>query len=182
MSKSAVIYWSGTGNTEAMAQAVLDGLNGAGEGRCAFSVIAFVPQMRRNTINWRWAVLQWAPRCWKKVCSSRSLPSLNLCSPAKKSPFGSYGWGDGQWMHDWQDRCAAAGAVLCGEGLTVNEAPDDIALAECTALGKALSLLRWPARKHRAMTNAGTRLPLPGDERGACPPFAYPFHPILLLW
>lgn len=44
-------------------------------------------------------------------------------------------------MRDWQDRCAAAGAVLCGEGLTVNEAPDDIALAECTALGKALSLL-----------------------------------------
>ena len=64
-----------------------------------------------------------------------------LLSGKKVALFGSYGWGDGQWMRDWQDRCAAAGAVLCGEGLTVNEAPDDIALAECTALGKALSLL-----------------------------------------
>ena len=143
MSKSAVIYWSGTGNTEAMAQAVLDGSERRRRGRRAlFGSTAFVPQMRRNTINWRWAVLQWAPRCWKKVCSSRSLPSLNLCSPAKKSPSSALTAGaTDRWMRDWQDRCAAAGAVWCGEGLTVNEAPDDIALAECTALGKALSLL-----------------------------------------
>mgnify|MGYP000258441834 CR=1 FL=1 len=117
MSKSAVIYWSGTGNTEAMAQAVLDGLNGAGEDAALFSA---------DSVRAADAV-QYDKTGAGLSCNGRrgagesvfepSLPSLNLCSPAKKSPlFGSYGWGDGQWMRDWQDRCAAAGAVLCGEG------------------------------------------------------------------
>jgi flavorubredoxin len=54
--------------------------------------------------------------------------------------FGSYGWGDGQWMRDWVDRMNAAGAnVLNGEGVICQEAPDDDALAECVALGKQLA-------------------------------------------
>ena len=54
--------------------------------------------------------------------------------------FGSYGWGDGQWMRDWYDRTAAAGAVLQGgEGLICNEMPDDDALAACRDLGRALA-------------------------------------------
>ena len=56
--------------------------------------------------------------------------------------FGSYGWGDGQWMRDWTDRMNGCGAtVLNGEGLICNETPDDAALAECEALGKALALV-----------------------------------------
>ena len=122
MSKSAVIYWSGTGNTEAMAQAVLDGLNGAGEDAALFSADSV------------------------RAADAAQYDKLALGCPAmgaevlEESVFEPF-FSDGQWMRDWQDRCAAAGAVLCGEGLTVNEAPDDIALAECTALGKALSLL-----------------------------------------
>jgi flavorubredoxin len=54
--------------------------------------------------------------------------------------FGSYGWGDGQWMRDWVDRMTAAGAkVLNGEGLISHEAPDDSVLADCVALGKQLA-------------------------------------------
>ena len=54
--------------------------------------------------------------------------------------FGSYGWGDGQWMRDWEERMSGAGAaVLNGEGLTCNETPDDAALAECRAVGKQLA-------------------------------------------
>ena len=56
--------------------------------------------------------------------------------------FGSYGWGDGQWMRDWEDRMTAAGAtVLNGEGLICNEAPDADAIAECEELGKQLAAL-----------------------------------------
>jgi flavodoxin short chain len=56
--------------------------------------------------------------------------------------FGSYGWGDGQWMRDWVDRMNAAGAtVLNGEGLICHETPDDGALAECVALGKQLAAI-----------------------------------------
>ena len=60
-------------------------------------------------------------------------------SGKKIALFGSYGWGDGQWMRDWEERCRNAGAVLVAEGLTVNETPDDCALEECRSLGAALA-------------------------------------------
>ena len=54
--------------------------------------------------------------------------------------FGSYGWGDGQWMRDWEERMKAAGAeVACGEGVITQETPDDDALAKCKELGKTLA-------------------------------------------
>ena len=53
--------------------------------------------------------------------------------------FGSYGWGDGQWLRDWAERTEGDGAALCGEPLAVHEAPDDDALAQCKALGEALA-------------------------------------------
>ena len=54
--------------------------------------------------------------------------------------FGSYGWGDGQWMRDWVDRMSSAGAnVLNGEGVICKEAPDDEAVAACTDLGRQLA-------------------------------------------
>ena len=60
--------------------------------------------------------------------------------PGKKvALFGSYGWGDGQWMREWQERTEKAGAVLCGEGLIVNEAPDEAGLESCRALGARLA-------------------------------------------
>ena len=59
-------------------------------------------------------------------------------SGKKIALFGSYGWGDGQWMRDWEERCQEAGAVLVAEGLAVNETPDDSALEECRSLGAAL--------------------------------------------
>ena len=61
-------------------------------------------------------------------------------SGKKVALFGSYGWGDGEWMRQWQDRVTGDGATLVnGEGLIVNETPDDDALASCKALGEALA-------------------------------------------
>ena len=57
----------------------------------------------------------------------------------KLALFGSYGWGDGQWMRDWQERTEHAGAQLCQDGLAVMETPDGNALAACRALGRALA-------------------------------------------
>ena len=54
--------------------------------------------------------------------------------------FGSYGWGDGEWMRDWVDRMTAAGATVAGgEGVICQDAPDDDAKADCEALGKSLA-------------------------------------------
>lgn len=141
MSKSAVIYWSGTGNTEAMAQAVLDGLNGAGEDAALFSADSV---RAADAVQYDKLALG-CPAMGAEVLEESVFEPFftelePLLSGKKVALFGSYGWGDGQWMRDCGP-LRGGGAVLCGEGLTVNEAPDDIALAECTALGKALSLL-----------------------------------------
>ena len=71
-------------------------------------------------------------------------PMFSACLPElsgkRVALFGSYGWGDGQWMRDWQDRVTGAGAQLFnGEGLMINETPDDSGLADCRALGSGLA-------------------------------------------
>ena len=137
-----IAYWSGTGNTEAMASEIEAAVKAAG---------ADVESVRFedttvDDVAGKDVILLGCPAMGAEQLEDSIVePFFADLAPKLKGKkvglFGSYGWGDGQWMRDWQDRCAAAGAVLCGEGLTVNEAPDDIALAECTALGKALSLL-----------------------------------------
>lgn len=52
--------------------------------------------------------------------------------------FGSYGWGGGEWMHNWERDCRSSGIQLACDSVICNEAPDDAALAACQALGKAL--------------------------------------------
>lgn len=140
MSKSAVIYWSGTGNTEAMAQAVLDGLNGAGEDAALFSAdsvrAADAAQYDKLALG--------CPAMGAEVLEESVFEPFftelePLLSGKKIALFGSYGWGDGQWMREWQERTEKAGAVLCGEGLIVNEAPDEAGLESCRALGARLA-------------------------------------------
>ena len=53
--------------------------------------------------------------------------------------FGSYGWGDGEWMRNWEDTCRADGAVLACDSVICCEAPDDDAVSACRALGAALA-------------------------------------------
>ena len=53
--------------------------------------------------------------------------------------FGSYGWGDGEWMRNWEETCRADGAVLAAESVICNDAPDDEADAACIALGEILA-------------------------------------------
>lgn len=56
----------------------------------------------------------------------------------KVALFGSYGWGDGEWMRNWQADCESSGISLVADGLIVNDAPDDEAIENCKNLGKAL--------------------------------------------
>ena len=70
-------------------------------------------------------------------------PMFNACeaklSGKKVGLFGSYGWGDGEWMRNWEEQCIADGAVMAGECVICNEAPDDTATEQCVELGKALA-------------------------------------------
>ena len=138
MNKVAVIFWSGTGNTEAMAGAVADGAKAAG------AEAALLACAEVNDISAYDAVALGCPAMGaEELEESEFLPMLEGIEPAlpgkKVALFGSYGWGDGEWMRTWEARCAEKGIALAAASVMANEAPDDDALAACRALGAALT-------------------------------------------
>ena len=140
MSKAAIVYWSSTGNTEAMANAVLEGAQAAGVQAELIPAGEFSGAMLEGYD----AVAFGCPAMGAEVLEEDEFePMFTGCeaglSGRKLGLFGSYGWGDGQWMRDWQKRCEADGAVLAAEPVIANEDPDDDALAACRALGAALA-------------------------------------------
>ena len=132
--KTAVIYWSGTGNTEAMAKAVAEGA-----GAELFSVSAFSGDVADYD-----AVAFGCPAMGAENLEEGEFEPFfegieSKLSGKKVALFGSYDWGDGEWMREWAERVKKDGAVLVNdEGLIVNEAPDDAALADCKTLGAKL--------------------------------------------
>ena len=140
MSKVAVVYWSGAGNTEAMAMAVAEGARDKGAEVSvmtasefsadlvgSFDAIAFgCPSMGAEQLE----EMEFEPMF--SACETR-LSGKNIAL------FGSYGWGDGEWMRSWEERCGDDGANLVCDSVICNEAPDDDALAECRKLGAALA-------------------------------------------
>lgn len=139
MSKIAVVYWSGTGNTEAMANAVADGVNENGGNATLYTTDNFNGDM----VNDFDAIAFGCPAMGAEVLEDEEFePMFNSCEPAlngkKIALFGSYGWGDGEWMRNWEETCTSDGAVLTTESVICNDAPDDDAVANCKALGAAL--------------------------------------------
>lgn len=133
--KTAVIFWSGTGNTETMAQAVAEGA-----GAELFSVSDF-----KGNIEDYGAVAFGCPAMGAEVLEETEFEPFFIgiegqLSGKKVALFGSYGWGDGEWMRNWEEQVKADGAVIVnGEGLIVNETPDDVALERCRELGRVLA-------------------------------------------
>ena len=139
MSKIAVVYWSGTGNTAAMAVAVADGAKEKG----AEAVILPSSDFDISMVDQYDAIAFGCPAMGAEVLEEGEFdPMFESCKPAlngkKIALFGSYGWGDGEWMRIWEDDCRATGANLACDPVICNEAPDDTAIEECKALGAAL--------------------------------------------
>ncbi len=133
--KIAVIYWSGTGNTEAMAKAVAEGA-----GAELFSVSDFSGDVADYDRLAFGCPAMGAENLEEGEFEPFFTDNESKLSGKKVALFGSYGWGDGEWMRQWADRVTADGAELVnGEGLIVNETPDDGALADCKALGAKLA-------------------------------------------
>ncbi len=141
MNKVAIVYWSGTGNTQAMAKAIEEGAKSAG------AEVSLFPVDQANAgILQEFDVLAFGcPAMGAEVLEEGEFEPFftsieSGLSGKKTALFGSYGWGDGQWMRDWQDRIVAAGAALYRkEGLIVNETPDDSALENCRIFGAGLA-------------------------------------------
>ena len=139
MSKVAIVFWSATGNTEAMADAVKDGAQEAGAEVSVFAAADFDADMVADFD----ALAFGCPAMGDEVLEEDEFqPMFDAVLPAlngkKVALFGSYGWGDGQWMRDWEEACQTAGVTLACECVIANEAPDDEAVAACKALGAAL--------------------------------------------
>lgn len=140
MSKIAVVYWSGTGNTEAMAEEVANGAKAAGAEVESFTTDDFAAD-KMNDYD---AVAFGCPAMGDEVLEEDEFePLYSSCEPElsgkKVGLFGSYGWGDGDWMRNWEESCKGVGAALVGEGVICQEEPDDEAVENCKALGKSLA-------------------------------------------
>ena len=138
MRKIAVVYWSGTGNTEAMASAVLEGAKEKG----AEAVLFTAPEFDASMVDDYDAIAFGCPSMGAEQLEETEFePMFSACESALKGKkialFGSYGWGDGEWMRTWEETCLSDGAVLACESVICNEAPDGGALAGCSALGAA---------------------------------------------
>ncbi len=140
MRKIAVVFWSGTGNTEAMAASVGDGIKENGAGATLIPAAEFSPDMVAEYD----AIAFGCPAMGAEVLEEDEFePMFSACLPVLKDKkialFGSYGWGDGEWMRNWEDECREGGAILVSESVICQEAPDDDALAACKSLGAALA-------------------------------------------
>lgn len=135
MAKTAVVFWSGTGNTEAMANEIAKAAGAELFTADAFDLDKF------NSFD---AVAFGCPSMGNEELEDGEFAPMfdglkAHLSGKKIALFGSYGWGDGEWMRTWEGECRALGANLVAEGLIVNETPDDEGLTLCKALGEKLA-------------------------------------------
>ena len=135
MSKVAVVFWSQSGNTQSMAEAVAEGA-----GTEAIEVSSF---SAADVANYDAFAFGCPAMGAEELESDEFEPVWDECVPELKGKtvalFGSYGWGDGEWMRNWEEDCAANGISLASESVICNDAPDDEAMEACKALGAALA-------------------------------------------
>ena len=139
MSKVAVVYWSGTGNTEEMANKVAEGAKAAG----AEVEVISADDFDGTDISSFDGVAFGCPAMGdEELEDSVFQPVFEACEPKlagkKVALFGSYGWGDGDWMRSWEEKCQNDGVALAVDSVICNEEPDDEAQAACIELGKAI--------------------------------------------
>ncbi|MEG0250511.1 MAG: flavodoxin [Peptostreptococcus sp.] len=140
MKKVGVFYWSGSGNTEAMAKAVANGLSKEG---VEFDLVN-ISEDSKDIKDYEMLMFG-CPSMGMEVLEEAEFEPFfeeaeKSISGKKVALFGSYGWGDGEWMRNWQDRVESANADLYkGEGLMINETPDDEGLSQCEELGSSFA-------------------------------------------
>lgn len=141
MSTVKIIYWSGTGNTEMMAQAIAEGVLESG---CDVS-LENVNQVSIDALKSFDCIALGCPSMGAEVLEESAMEPFvqsfiqSGASGKKIALFGSYDWGDGQWMRDWEERMENAGALLIEKGLIVNNTPDEADKENCKILGSHLA-------------------------------------------
>lgn len=137
MGKTAIIYWSATGNTEAMAKAIAEGIRKENAEADLFTVAEF----GSNSLESYSRLAFGCPSMGAEVLEESEFEPFftqadSIIAGKKIALFGSYGWGDGEWMRDWEARVRTDGAALYGDkGLIINLTPDNDGIKECEEFG-----------------------------------------------
>lgn len=139
MKQAAVVYWSGTGNTEAMAKKIAEGIESAGAKADIFTAADFSAVMMDSYD----AIAFGCPSMGAEQLEENEFePMFESCKSKLNGKrivlFGSYGWGDGEWMRIWEEECRACGAQLACACVICNEAPDEQAECDCKEAGRQL--------------------------------------------
>ena len=138
MSKVAIVFWSATGNTETMANCIAEGAGAA-------ATIVSCAEMDAAKLNEYDVVAFGCPAMGAEQLEESEFEPMfagleGSLNGKKVALFGSYGWGDGQWIREWCSRCEAAGANLYDEaGLIANDSPNEEAREACRELGRKLA-------------------------------------------
>lgn len=141
MEKIYVIYWSMSGNTQAMAEAIAKGINDSGKE----AVVQYVSEASASELQDAKVFALGCPAMGAEVLEEGEMEPFvseveGIAAGKKIALFGSYGWGDGQWMRDWEERMSGCGAaIINGAGLICHETPDDAMISECENLGKQIA-------------------------------------------
>lgn len=135
--KKAIVYSSTTGNTEAMANAIAEGAKANGDEVKVYTA----DSADKDDVLSSDMIYLGSPAMGDEVLEDTMEDFYNgiesSLSGKKVAIFGSYDWGDGQWLRDWAERLKDAGAeVVNGEGLKINLAPEGDGIGECQSLGK----------------------------------------------
>ena len=141
MSKIKVVYWSSTGNTETMAQAIAKGIESAGsEAELLEADNVSAEDLKDDAVFALGCPAMGAEELEDSVVEPRVADLEGSVSGKKIALFGSYDWGDGEWMRTWTERMEKAGAeIVGGEGLICNNTPDEEGIAACEKLGVKLA-------------------------------------------
>ncbi len=139
MKNVVIVYWSGSGNTKMMAEAIESGAKEAG----ANVKLLEVSEATVDDVESADVAVLGCPSMGAEILEEDVMEpfveSLNGHVNGKPMAlFGSYGWGNGEWMDDWTERMESYGASLVAESLIINETPDDDGLEQCNDLGKAV--------------------------------------------
>lgn len=141
MSKIRIVFWTQGGNTQAMAEAIGEGVREAGKE----AEVVFVSSITADELKEDSVFALGCPAMGAEVLEESEMEPFvmeveTFAAGKKIALFGSYGWGDGQWMRDWEERMTSAGATLVGgEGLMCHETPDEEGLEACKELGRQLA-------------------------------------------
>ncbi|MCI8514503.1 MAG: flavodoxin [Lachnospiraceae bacterium] len=138
--KVAVVYWSGSGNTQEMANYVAEGAKSAGAETDVFQVSSFGPDKLASYDGIAFGCPSMGS---EELEDSEFAPVFSACESGLKGKkvglFGSYGWGSGEWMQNWEETCRADGARLVSDGVIANGAPGAEAAEQCRDLGSMLA-------------------------------------------